>query len=294
MRKQDIAVIGGDMRNYLVANILHKDGHKVKIFGFNEVSQSHDLYNCSELEEALTDADTIIGPIPITQDGKNLYMPLSGQKIMITELIGKIPSKSILISGKLNSQIIDDCGKKEVELWDILEREDFAVLNAIPSAEGAISIALQEMPITLHGCKAAVIGFGRIGKVLSKFLRGFGADVFVVARRVESLVWADCYDCNPVEHKDIASVLGEADVVFNTVPSMVLDKNYLELLQKQCLIVDLASKPGGVNFDIAKDLGLKVIWALSLPAKIAPHTAAKIVRDAVYNIWKERWKNYVT
>jgi dipicolinate synthase subunit A len=42
-----------------------------------------------------------------------------------------------------------------------------------------------------------------------------------------------------------------------------------------------------VDFEKARDLGVKAIWALSLPGKVAPLTAAEFIRDTVYNIMDE-------
>ena len=43
----------------------------------------------------------------------------------------------------------------------------------------------------------------------------------------------------------------------------------------------------GVDFEKAKEMGIKTIWALSLPGKVAPVTAAGFIRDTVYNIIDE-------
>ena len=72
-----------------------------------------------------------------------------------------------------------------------------------------------------------------------------------------------------------------------TTPVKVLDGGRLADLRPGCLVIDLASKPGGVDMDAAAQLGVKVIWALSLPGKVAPVTSGKIIRDTIYNILNE-------
>ena len=47
---------------------------------------------------------------------------------------------------------------------------------------------------------------------------------------------------------------------------MILDKKRLERVRKDCIIIDLASKPGGVDFDAAKERGIKAILALRTSA----------------------------
>ena len=83
---------------------------------------------------------------------------------------------------------------------------------------------------------------------------------------------------------DLSGCAGDFDVIFNTVPAEVLDRNVLEQIPDDTLIIDLASKPGGVDFSAAKELGKKVIWALSLPGKTAPITSGRIIKETILNM----------
>jgi dipicolinate synthase subunit A len=56
------------------------------------------------------------------------------------------------------------------------------------------------------------------------------------------------------------------------------------------LVIDLASKPGGVDFEYAQYKGIKTIHALSLPGKVAPVTTAMYMETVIYNIIKEEYK----
>ena len=85
----------------------------------------------------------------------------------------------------------------------------------------------------------------------------------------------------------ITAEITQFDLVFNTVPAPVLGAEALRKLQPTALVVDLASKPGGVDFAAARELGRRVEWALSLPAKTAPRAAAGYVRDSLYQIMEE-------
>lgn len=113
-------------------------------------------------------------------------------------------------------------------------------------------MALSELPITLHGCNALVLGYGRIGRVLSKILDAFGAKVSVCARRYESLAWIHAMGLNEMNMCTLADNISGFDVIFNTVPSIILDKQLLRRVNKKALIIDLASKPGGVDFYLDK------------------------------------------
>ena len=159
--------------------------------------------------------------------------------------------------------------------------------NAICTAEGAIAIAMDNTAITLCTAKILVIGFGRIGKVLSHRLRGLGAEVYVSARSHYDRAWTLAYGYKPLDTYKLGGLLSGFDVIINTVPAHVLDENLLREVKKSTLLLDLASKPGGIDFASAAGLGLHVIWALSLPGEAAPITSGAIIRDTIYNILQE-------
>ena len=157
----------------------------------------------------------------------------------------------------------------------------------MPTAEGAIQLAMEELPITLHGARVLVIGYGRLGRVLADRLAGLKARVSVAARRYADLAWAE--NCGyGVEHTgQLEGWLCGYDLIVNTVPAQVLGRLELEDVKEDCLILDLASKPGGVDLRAAGELGLTVIWALSLPGKVAPVTAGAAIKSTIYNMLQE-------
>lgn len=161
------------------------------------------------------------------------------------------------------------------------------IANAVPTAEGAIEIAMTETPITIHGSKCLVTGYGKIGKILSKMLCGLGAQTYVEARKYADLAMIEGHGYEPLALGELKSRIGEFDIIFNTVPAMIFDENILKNVKKDALIIDLASKPGGVDFEAAKELGVRVIWALSLPGKVAPTTSGAIIKDTIMNMLKE-------
>lgn len=273
MEERKIMVLGGDKRNLELANLLTDDGHDVRI------SHVHGL--------DFEDIDLVIGPLPLSYDKKTLNAPFHTEEIEIDTLFEKIRGK-IFIAGAIGQEHILKAQDYGITIVDYFKREEMQVLNAVPTAEGAIEIAIEHMPITLHDSKALVLGFGRIGKALSRILDGMGANVYVAARKYEDIAWIKNLGYRPVCFQEIDTVLEEMDVIFNTVPQLVLDHNRLTILNKEALIIDLASKPGGVDFQGAKELGINTIHALGIPGKTAPITAAKIIKETIYNIIEER------
>ncbi len=140
------------------------------------------------------------------------------------------------------------------------------------------------LPITLHGSRALVLGFGRVGKVLARTLDALGAETYVEARKFEDLSWIKCYGYHGIYLPDLAGGLGSFDVIFNTIPHEILTDEHLRQLRSDCLLIDLASAPGGIRLEAAHALGLQAVSALSLPGKVAPQTAGEIIKHTIINI----------
>ena len=159
--------------------------------------------------------------------------------------------------------------------------------NTLPTAEGAIQIALEELPITLQGCRTLVLGYGRLGRALAPRLTALGAKVSVAARKWSDLAWIEAAGCTAEHSGELRGWLCAFDLIINTVPTRLLGEEALAELKPGCLVIDLASKPGGVDWEAARRLGVRTVWALSLPGKVAPVTAGKSIRSTIYNILNE-------
>lgn len=281
--EKNISIIGGDLRIVNLAKILSEDGFDVYSYGLEkakEILKETSVEFVDSLNEVIEKSNTIVSSIPLSQDGKNVSALYSDFRINLEDLHDAIRGKRF-IAGKLNDSIKSDLS---IDSYDILDIEEYAILNAIATAEGAIQIAMEEFPKTLHGSNILVMGFGRIGKVLAKMLQGIGANVYCEARKNEDLVYIKAYGYTPINLKDLDENLHQFDIIINNIPVQILDKIRLNLLKKDVLIIDLASKPGGIDFEYAKKQNIKTIWALGLPGKVAPLSAAEYIKTTLYNI----------
>ena len=283
MRKT-YALLGGDQRQLYLGQLLRQDGNLVYLWGFDRVQNVEQ----TSLEQAVT-ADVVILPLPVSQDGLTLYLPLSVSHVQLEELWPLLDSRHQLIcGGNIKESVLRQAAGAGVTLVDYFAREEVQVGNAVPTAEGAIQTAMEAMERTLHGTDTLVIGYGRIGKVLVQDLLGLGAAVTVSARKFSDLAWIEAAGCQPVQTEKLAGRLKKFSLIFNTVPAPVLPRARLEELEKSCLVIDLAAEPGGVDFVAADALGITAIWARALPGRTAPLTAAEVLRSAVYHILEER------
>lgn len=287
MYKRKFTIVGGDLRSIKLAESLEEDGNSVHIYGFKNAGFEIHINESKDIEAAIDESEIVIGPIPCSNDDETLNAPFHTEKIQINDVFKTMNKNQLFIAGRISGKLSHLSQVCNVYAVDLLDREEMAVLNAIPTAEGAIQIAMEEMPITLHDCSALILGFGRVGKILARKLDGIGANVYVEARKFSDIAWIRSYNYKPVLLNDLKNYLSRMDVIFNTIPHVILDADLLGMLSKECLVIDLASKPGGIDFNKAREKGIKTIWALSLPGKVAPVTAASFIKDTVYNIIDE-------
>ena len=275
------------MRQIRLANALSEEGYPVSVYGFEADTPYLSLIPAASLEEALSGANIIVLPLPAVADGGYVSAPYFKGKIDINTMLEKMKKNQILLGGKLDEGLKTLIDVHNVYAIDYFLREELTVLNAIPTAEGALSIAFNETATTLCGSKCLVIGFGRIGKVLCNMLDGIGAKVCAAARKYEAFAWIDAYGYDHCHIDQLESAIGQYDIIFNTVPHKVLSRKVLKNVRGDTLVIDLASKPGGVDLNAAKEYGIKTVWALSLPGRVAPISAGDIIKQTVLNICTE-------
>ena len=285
--KLNFAVIGGDMRQAKLAEMLSADGHCVSAFALEKAEMQPSIKQYISLQEALCPADCVVLPLPVTGKAGYLNTPLSGEVCPLDELFSALRPNQLVCAGRIGEDCRKASEKYGLKIVDYFIREELAVANAICTAEGAIAIAMDNTAITLCNANILVIGFGRIGKVLSHRLHGLGANVFVSARSYSDRAWIKAYGYKAMNTLALGGKLSHFDVIINTVPAPILDENLLLEVSKECLCMDLASKPGGIDFSAAARIGLHAIWALSLPGEAAPVTSGAIIRDTIYNILHE-------
>jgi len=268
------------LRQLAAAKMFAENGIETAVFGFELYKEDFPaVTKCMTPADALRGASAVLLPLPCSIDNVSVNAPLHVGKIMLEDLFHRMTGEQILCGGMLNFT--------RPNTYDYYEREELKILNSIPTAEGAIAIALDEMPITLHGARTVILGYGRCGKALAERLKGLGSLVTVLARKESDLALCESSSYKPIHMRHLSDAVADADVIFNTVPAEILNEAMLDYINTSTLIIDLAARPGGVDFEAAKKRGIKVIWALSLPGKVAPITAGGIIYKTVSNILKQ-------
>lgn len=274
----NFGIIGGDKRQLYCARSIADDGYGVYLYGFDKCDNTLGI-EYMELDAILKQCDAFIMPLPVSKDGKTLNAPFSSETIKIdSNFFTRFDGKPLFVGIK---NVIPYSYEN---IYDYGSREEFAVENAVPTSEGAIEYAMREYEGTINSSRCLVAGYGRIGRILSQMLKGLGADVTVSARKLKDLAFIRSCGMKAVMTSDLGKGY---DLIFNTIPEMIFDAHTLAHTACGAIVTDLASLPGGVDFEAAERLNIKAIRALSLPGRVAPRTSGIIIKNAVYNIIKE-------
>ena len=266
-----ICMLGGDRRELELAKALLEQQVNLRLVGFEFEPGLEEAEFVSDPVVAVKDVQVVIAPMSNTDlTGKIKTRLDKKEPIDLLQIIGVLPERTILFVGVAKPVIQQAVYKKKLLLVETAEVDEIAILNSIPTAEGAIQLAMEQKPITIHGSKCLVLGFGRCGMTLARKLDALGANVTVASRNVADLARIVEMGLKPLLLSDLDTETN-FDFVFNTIPALVLTASYLELINKDALIIDLAAEPGGTDFHAAKEFGILAILALSLPGKVANH-----------------------
>ena len=284
-----VGIIGGDRRELEVARIFSAHGMHVRAVCLPWPDDVQFLAN--RLEDVLQWADMLLAPVGgVDRFGQVAYVIVTGDvppPRLTAETLKDVKPGTPLFIGAATQSLRHACAAQGLQLVEFRESDEFAWRNAVPTAEGAIQLAIQHTEHTLHGSRSLVLGFGRSGTVLARTLRGLGADVTVCARGSVDIARAFALGVRPHRMEDLGDLAGRAEVVFNTIPAPVLSAEMLRRMTPGSVIIDIASAPGGTDFAVAKQLGIQAYLAPGLPGITAPRTAGRIVADTVLSLWRD-------
>lgn len=281
-------IIGGDLRQIYLAKKLQKDKNEVFVCGFeNFVGFDKLKLKSLKISDLISSSKYIILPVPASRNKKVINAPFSNSDIVLSEKLFSNLKNKVVFAGIVSS-LIEDVKPSGLYIRDYYQREDFLIPNALLTAEGAVSIALKEYGKSIFSSRCLVVGFGRIGKILAKLLKNMGAKVTVSARSVKDVSLAKI---SGFETTNVSKIneKAEFDLIFNTVPALVLNEDVLGYLSSARMIIDLASAPGGTDKLAAEELGIKLIPALGIPGKCFPEAAGEIIADVIYKMIEEEF-----
>ncbi len=274
-------IIGGDLRQYYMKCQLEEKGCEVRCI---DVPNPNGRYGGEEqLEAYIKWASVIMLPIPVWNKEKYI----SGtDSIDLTQVMQYLQSGQVVFGGNIPESMKEQCEKNDVVCYDYLKLPGLAEKNAVATAEGTIAQAVVTGAVNLEGSCCVVTGYGACAGVLAGKLGCLGARVTVIARNENQRKKAvECgfyaVDFNQEETKQ---VIRRSDYIFNTVPALVITEELIACAHKDTVIIDIASYPGGVDFEACERYGICAKLCLGLPGKYSPKTSAAILLENVERV----------
>jgi dipicolinate synthase subunit A len=281
-----IVLAGGDARHLEVIKRLTELDGSVTISGFDRLDTTYPgVVKAEWAPELLENADALLLPAVGTDDDGTISAVFTDRDLKLTDAhMAAMPKSCKIYCGMATPYLRKLCEKHRVDLVELFERDDVAIYNSIPTAEGAVMMAIQNTDITIHGSTCMVLGLGRTGMTLARTLQGLGARVKAGVRREDLFARAFEMGFEPFYMPDLARQSGDIDLLFNTIPTMIVTAQVIAQLPLRACIIDLASKPGGTDFRFAEKRGIKAILAPGLPGIVAPTTAGRIIANSLTQI----------
>lgn len=274
-----LGALGGDCRQGFIMKLFEKQGFTTICYGVEKM-----VNTANTLSETVEKADYLLLPVPITKDGYRLNC---SEDIMLMDLVKSIRHDAVVFAGKMPPYLKDYLRSTGITYYDYYEDKEYIWRNAEISAEGAVSMLMNETEVELCEIKALICGYGRIGKCLAGKLKELGVNVTVAARKEEDLLLARycgefVTDRIDYRRKGIFDIERTYDVVFNTVPSWIFDRSNSKLIEN-AIYFELASAPYGGEAGFLKGKCGKYILASGIPGKYAPKSAADAAFKAIFN-----------
>ncbi|WP_394524507.1 dipicolinate synthase subunit DpsA [Lacrimispora sp. JR3] len=267
-------LLGGDSRQLYLSRFLTGHGFPVTV----HYDMEDPLFS---IDQAIKTNQVILGPIPFTRDNLNLHSVNKMDDLGIGNLLSLLNSDHILFGGNIPDYVKDYTKDNGIKCFDYMEIEEITVKNTIATAEGAIAEALRISPGCLHKTKCLVTGFGRCAKTLALKLKGLDGAVTIADRKEEKLTLASSMGFDTIALSDLSQKIGEYPFIFNTIPALVLNETLIGLMDPDVTIIDIASAPGGVDFDFCKKQKIRAKLCPGLPGIYAPETSGKILFEAI-------------
>ena len=286
-----IVLAGGDARQLEVIRKLTELDASVTVAGFERAETPPGAVKAEWTPEVLASADALVLPAVGTDDHGVITARYSEREMVLTDAhLAAMPPSGKVYTGLAKPYLRRLCEKHRIGLEELFDRDDVAIYNSIPTAEGAIMMAMQHTDITIHGSRCMVLGMGRTGLTLARALMGLGASVKVGVRRAESFARAHEMRFEPFYLDDLARQAQDVDLLFNTIPTMIVTAQVIAALPPHAVVIDLASQPGGTDFRYAEKRGIKAMLAPSLPGMVAPKTAGRIMANSLARVILEDYR----
>lgn len=284
-----VAVLGGDLRMLEHMRLARLAGAKVQHYGSIPGAEgASGAPQAASLTDAIRGARIISCPIPGLGADDELYAKFTDEKLRLTTDVLKGAARGAMILTCYSTPRLDQWAQAaSVKIIPYADDDALSILHAVPTAEGAIRVAIENTEDTLLGMDVLCIGLGRVGISVAQAFEGMKSRVALAARSPAQLARAWAMNTRPIELRDLKSHIGNFGLIVSSTSGRVLDQELLAATRSDVVIIDLCSPPGSVDFEAAKTLGRKVIWARAQAGR-APRRAGADEWQVLMRIVREQ------
>lgn len=265
MTQNQIGIIASDMRQIYMEQMLCDRGYRTLLWdmrGEEDEREPENFWQCSRY----------ILPVPVSR--------MRHPDRVVEGLESRADDIETCFGGAFPGEMRERLERAGIAVTDVLKDPRVALRNAVATAEGTVAELLALMPVNMEGAHIMVLGFGKCGRLIAEKLYCMGAYVSVAIRSEKARQMAGLYGFQTHDiQKEIP--FAKIDAVVNTVPAMVMDRERLDCLPDGCVVVDIASAPGGCDGAYCREKQIPYKLALGLPGRYAPKTSAEILLDAM-------------
>ena len=269
--KRKLAMVGGDIREGVAADILIKYGFK--LFSYRVPEQK----SLKRLRDCLQGAEVLFLPVRSNLPEGGIYLENNEKLILKAEDLTLLKPNAVIYGGAVSASLKSEIKKTGHILKEFMENDEIAVPNAVLTAEGTL---YEMMSLSKKACsewKIGILGAGRVGMACAELLRKVGAGVTVFCRKESDYMSGKNKGFDMRYYAGLASIGPYFDFLINTVPAPVVSETVISVLNRDTVIIDLASAPGGTDFTCAEQKGMKAFLLPGVPGKYAPVSAGKIL-----------------
>lgn len=271
MKNRNTVIVGGDKRQKYLKEYLAEKGFDVSSYGLFDWDDDTD-----KLKAMINENSVIILPLPATRNGKTINMPFSKREISVDRLLSFLGKNNLVFGGIIKGDLLSRLRETDIPYIDYYD-EAFIEKNAVLTAFGALKILLEHIDFALPMGNYAVTGYGRVAKETATLLSSLSCSVTVFARNPSQREDATIKGCKAYPITELSSLADEFDIIINTVPSQIIGEETAKNIRQDCKIIELASAPYGMDFEVMRQNGVDVIKAFGLPGKYTPKTAGEII-----------------
>lgn len=271
----NILFLGGDSRQEYASQYLRSKGYNSCAY--------IDFAMDEKINREIEKAQIIVLPLPLSLDDIFLNISYNPHKIKLLDLLNLIGENKQIIAGKLSKKIYNIMLEQKHQIIDYYNIEYFQIMNALLTAEGAIYYAKSKYQKSIYNSNIAILGFGKIARILAYLLHFQGAHISIIVRKESDLAWSNICGFNPISINQLHSfnINQKSDIIFNTIPYNIMDKHFCDHIDSNTLIFDLASAPYGINESLLDNYKIQYFRESGIPGRYAPKSSGEIIAQTI-------------